>query len=130
MKSLMAAVFSLVLGSIRELRRLPPSFHLIKLNLMRRDRPASRSRWCFMPIGAPPAAHKRPCSRNWPQTPALKSLTLYVANFDTEKGAKKILGVTQQSTIVVFKGGKEIARSTGDTQRDRPRAALLKQAVS
>jgi hypothetical protein len=39
------------------------------------------------------------------------------------------LGVTEQSTIVVFKGGKEIARSTGDTQRDRL-DALLKQAVS
>jgi hypothetical protein len=58
-----------------------------------------------------------------------KSLTLYVANFDTEKALKKSLGVIQQSTIVVFKDGKEIARSTGDTQRDRL-DALLKQAVS
>jgi hypothetical protein len=58
-----------------------------------------------------------------------KSLTLYVANFDTEKALKKSLGVIQQSTIVVFKDGKEIARSTGDTQRDRL-DVLLKQAVS
>jgi len=63
------------------------------------------------------------------ETPALKSLTLYVANFDTEKALKRSLGVTQQSTIVVFKDGKEIARSTGDTQRDRL-DALLKQAIT
>jgi thioredoxin 1 len=63
------------------------------------------------------------------ETPALRPLTLYVANFDTEKALKRSLGVTQQSTVVVFKGGREIARSTGDTQRDRL-DALLKQAVS
>jgi thioredoxin 1 len=59
----------------------------------------------------------------------LKTLTLYVANFDTEKALKKSLGVTQQSTIVVFKGGKEVARSTGDTQQESL-AALLRHAVS
>jgi len=63
------------------------------------------------------------------EIPALKSLTLYVANFDTKKALKRSLGVTQQSTIVVFRGGKEIPRSTGDSQRNRL-DALLKQAVS
>ena len=41
-----------------------------------------------------------------------------MANFDTEKALKRALGVTQQSTIVVFKDGKEVARSTGDTQEE------------
>ncbi|GAC1669538.1 MAG: hypothetical protein NVS9B2_14290 [Steroidobacteraceae bacterium] len=63
------------------------------------------------------------------QTPDLKSITLYVANFDTEKALKKSLGVTKQSTIVVFKNGKESARSTGDTQADSL-AALLRRAIS
>ena len=63
------------------------------------------------------------------QTPEFKALTVYVANFDTEKTLKKSLGVTQQSTIVVFKDGKESARSTGDTQRDSL-AALLHHAIS
>jgi thioredoxin 1 len=62
-------------------------------------------------------------------TPALKSLTLYVADFDTEKALKRSLGVTRQRTIVVFKGEKEIARSTGDTRRDRL-DALLQPALS
>ena len=30
---------------------------------------------------------------------------------------KKQLGVTQQSTFVVFKAGKEVGRSTGQTQK-------------
>src|SRR5580658_4001750 len=79
--------------------------------------------WC------PTCRAQAPVLKELAETPALKSLTLYVANFDTEKALKRSLGVTQQSTIVVFKGGKEIARSTGDTQRDRL-DALLKQAVS
>src|ERR1700728_3125825 len=79
--------------------------------------------WC------PTCRAQAPVLEDLAGTPALKSLTLYVANFDTEKALKRSLGVTQQSTIVVFRGGKEIARSTGDTQRDRL-DALLKQAVS
>jgi thiol-disulfide isomerase/thioredoxin len=79
--------------------------------------------WC------PTCRAQAPVLKELSETPRLKALTLYVANFDTEKALKKSLGVTQQSTIVVFKGGKEIARSTGDTQRDRL-DALLKQAVS
>lgn len=40
------------------------------------------------------------------------------ADFDKEKDLKKSLNVSKQSTIVVFKGGKEVARSTGTTAKD------------
>jgi thioredoxin 1 len=63
------------------------------------------------------------------QEPAFRSLTLYVANFDTEKALKRSLGVTQQSTIVVFKDRKEVARSTGDTQ-EQNLSALLRRGLS
>jgi thioredoxin 1 len=79
--------------------------------------------WC------PTCRAQAPVLKSLTQTPELKTLTLYVANFDTEKALKKSLGVTQQSTIVVFKGGKEVARSTGDTQQ-QSLAALLRHAVS
>ncbi len=59
---------------------------------------------------------------------AFEPLTLFVADFDTQKALKKSLGVTKQSTVVVFKGGKEVARSTGDTQSSSLEA-LLRQAV-
>ena len=79
--------------------------------------------WC------PTCRAQAPVLKDLAQSPELKSLTLYIANFDTEKSLKKSLGVTQQSTIVVFKNGEESARSTGDTQQDSL-AALLRHAVS
>jgi thioredoxin 1 len=77
--------------------------------------------WC------PTCRAQAPVLQKLTQTPAFKSLTLYVADFDTEKSLKRALGVTQQSTIVVFKNGKEVARSTGDTHEDAL-AALLRRA--
>jgi thioredoxin 1 len=79
--------------------------------------------WC------PTCRAQAPLLKDLMQTPALKSLTLFVADYDTEKTLRQSFRVTQQSTIVVFKDGKEIARSTGDTQRDSL-AALLRRAVS
>jgi thioredoxin 1 len=79
--------------------------------------------WC------PTCRAQAPVLKQLSQTPAFKPLTVYVADFDTEKSLKRSLGVTRQSTIVVFKGGKEVARSTGDTQEDAL-AALLRHAVS
>ena len=78
--------------------------------------------WC------PTCRAQAPALKDLLQTPALKSLTLYVANFDTEKALKKSLGVTQQSTVIVIRQGKEIARSTGDTEQGSL-GALLRQAI-
>jgi hypothetical protein len=47
----------------------------------------------------------------------MKPVQFFVADFDTEKALKKALRVSQQSTFVVFKGGKEVTRSTGQTTR-------------
>lgn len=60
--------------------------------------------------------------------PAMAALTVFVANFDTEKDLKKALHVNGQSTLVVFKAGKEVARSTGQTQL-APLQALFAQAL-
>jgi len=79
--------------------------------------------WC------PTCRAQAPLLKDLLQTPALKPLTLYDAESDTEKALKHSFGVTQQSTIVVFKDGKEVARSTGETQRDSL-AALLRHAIS
>jgi len=46
-----------------------------------------------------------------------KNVFAYRANFDTETMLKKKHGVEKQSTIIVFKAGKEVARSTGVTDR-------------
>jgi thioredoxin 1 len=67
--------------------------------------------WC------PTCRAQAPVLRELVNTPEMKSLTLYVADFDTEKALRNALHVNQQSTIVVFKGKQETARSTGETQK-------------
>ncbi|MGA2780095.1 MAG: thioredoxin family protein [Steroidobacteraceae bacterium] len=79
--------------------------------------------WC------PTCRAQAPVLKRLTETPEFKSVTLYIANFDTENALKKSLGVTKQSTIVVFKNGREAARSTGDTQQDNL-AAILRHAIS
>ncbi|MEO7152395.1 MAG: thioredoxin family protein [Burkholderiaceae bacterium] len=49
--------------------------------------------------------------------PQFKDLTLFIADYDKESALKKDLKVTQQSTFVVFKAGKEVGRSTGQTSK-------------
>lgn len=49
--------------------------------------------------------------------PKRRELTLFKADYDREAALKKQLRVAQQSTFVVFRGGKEVGRSTGDTDR-------------
>jgi thioredoxin 1 len=67
--------------------------------------------WC------PTCKAQAPVLKELVNAPEMKSLTLYVADFDTEKALRAALRVNQQSTIVVFKGKQETARSTGETQR-------------
>jgi hypothetical protein len=62
------------------------------------------------------------------QSPEFMGVTLFVANFDTEKLLERSLGVSKQSTIVVFRNGKEAARSTGDTQYDSL-SEILRRAI-
>ena len=47
-------------------------------------------------------------------------------NYDTQKDVRLKLGVAQQSTFIVFRGTREIARSTGDTDRNSIAATLRK----
>ena len=60
--------------------------------------------------------------------PKRKGVTLFAADYDTERELKKELRVVQQSTFVVFKGGKEVGRSTGQTNRTEI-AALFDKAL-
>lgn len=51
-------------------------------------------------------------------------LTIFTVNYDTEKDLKKRFNVRTQSTMVVLKGSKEVARLVGDTRADGIRGAL------
>ena len=58
--------------------------------------------------------------------PRMKDVTLFLADYDKEKDLKKALRVSSQSTFVVFKGGKEVARSTGETAKEKLAAVFDK----
>ncbi|WP_298829306.1 thioredoxin family protein [uncultured Piscinibacter sp.] len=60
--------------------------------------------------------------------PKFSHLTVFVADFDKDVELKKRLRVVQQSTLVVFKGGQEVARATGQTRRESL-AALFAKAL-
>jgi len=79
--------------------------------------------WC------PTCRAQAPIIRQLLSTPEFKNLTILIANYDTELALRKSLNVAKQSTLVVFRHGKEVARSTGDTSREGL-AALLRQAVT
>ncbi len=67
--------------------------------------------WC------PTCKTQKPIVQELMRQSDMKEVTLFVADFDKEKELKKTLRVSQQSTFVVFKGGKEVARSTGQTRK-------------
>ncbi len=78
--------------------------------------------WC------PTCKQQKPIVQGLMKEEKLQPVTLFVADFDTEVALKKQLGVTMQSTFVVFKGGKEVGRSTGQTQ-PQAIAALFDKAL-
>jgi thioredoxin-like negative regulator of GroEL len=62
------------------------------------------------------------------QTPALSVITSLRGDFDAQAVVARAFKATQQSTLIVFKNGKEVGRSIGDTHRDSIEA-LLKRAI-
>lgn len=57
-----------------------------------------------------------------------KNLTVLRANFDTEKKLLRKYKVRNQSTFIMFKNGKEVSRSTGETDSTLI-AELLRKAL-
>jgi len=58
--------------------------------------------------------------------PALKNVTIYNVDYDGETELKKMLKVRAQSTVIVYKGAKETARSVADTSVDGLKQILAK----
>ncbi len=53
-------------------------------------------------------------------------LVVYEVDFDTAKDVLKQFRVQYQSTLIVFRGKKEVARSTGETNPSLIRALIAK----
>lgn len=59
----------------------------------------------------------------------LQGVTFVKVDFDKEKDFLREHKVPRQSTILVFQGHKEVARSIAETNRDRLRAFVLSSAA-
>lgn len=55
-----------------------------------------------------------------------KDLVVFNVDFDSQKDALRRLKAQQQSTLIVFKGGIEIGRSVGDTNKASIEALLAR----
>ena len=78
--------------------------------------------WC------PTCKAQEPIIAELLKTPEFQSITALRVDFDKQKSIVKAFKTQYQSTLVVFKDGKEVGRSTGDTSKDGI-AALLKKAL-
>ena len=78
--------------------------------------------WC------PTCRAQKPIIEKLAVLPEYKDLTIFDVDFDTRKDVLRSLKVQQQSTLIVFKGAREIDRSVGSTD---PNAIsdLLKKAI-
>lgn len=47
--------------------------------------------------------------------PAYKNLTILRLDYDNQTAEKKVLGITKQSTLIAYKGNKEVGRIVGIT---------------
>lgn len=62
------------------------------------------------------------------KTPELRGIAALRVDFDKQKDAVRRFMAQYQSTLIVFKGGVEVGRSTGETRREGI-AALLRKAI-
>ncbi|QRX85086.1 thioredoxin family protein [Glaciimonas sp. PAMC28666] len=67
--------------------------------------------WC------PTCKVQKPIVDSLLRQPDMQSITLLIADYDKEIALKKAMHISQQSTFVVFKGGKEVTRATGQTTK-------------
>ncbi|MFC5436912.1 thioredoxin family protein [Rhodanobacter umsongensis] len=74
--------------------------------------------WC------PTCRVQQPIINRLSAEPQFRPLTIFVADYDSEVALEKSLNVTQQSTLVVFRQGREVTRSTGQTGEAALRATL------
>jgi thioredoxin 1 len=68
--------------------------------------------WC------PTCKAQKPIIDGLMKQPAYKDVTLMTIDFDANKSLLKNFKVSMQSTLVAFKGSREVGRSVGDTTPD------------
>lgn len=76
--------------------------------------------WC------PTCKAQAPILSELTKQPRFKNLVVFNVDFDSQKDALRGLKAQQQSTLIVFKGGTEMGRSVGDTNKASIEALLAR----
>ena len=76
--------------------------------------------WC------PTCQAQKPIIQKLSAEPQYKDLTIFDVDFDTRKDVLRKFGAQMQSTLIVFKGDKETARSVGATSESAIDALMRK----
>ena len=76
--------------------------------------------WC------PTCKAQMPIQSELMSMPDFKDVTMLTIDFDSQKDLLKNFKATMQSTIISFKGGKEVGRSVGDSTRSGIEALFKK----
>ena len=76
--------------------------------------------WC------PVCKVQRPFITTLGQNPKYQKIAYFEIDFDRQKDLARAFRVHKQSTLIVFKGENEIARTTGDTNRTSIEALIAK----
>ena len=79
--------------------------------------------WC------PTCKQQAPILSELMARPEFKDYTVLKVNFDTQKDVRRTLRVAEQSTLIVYRGKREVARTIGDTSMESI-AATLRKAFS
>jgi thioredoxin-like negative regulator of GroEL len=84
---------------------------------------AIQAKWC------PTCAAQQPIIEKIAAEGAGKNLRVLLVDFDTQKDVVRSLGATMQSTLVVFHGKDEMARTVGDTDSESIRATVRRTLI-
>lgn len=68
--------------------------------------------WC------PTCRAQKPILSQLTAQPKFKDLQVFEVDFDSQKDAVRGLKAQMQSTLIIFKGEREVGRSVGDTRRE------------
>jgi thioredoxin-like negative regulator of GroEL len=79
--------------------------------------------WC------PTCAAQKPILKQIAAEDAGKNLRVFVVDYDTQKDVVRQFGATMQSTLVMFHGKQEMARSVGDTNADSINASIRRTLI-
>jgi thioredoxin-like negative regulator of GroEL len=84
---------------------------------------AIHARWC------PTCAAQTPIIQKIAAEGDTKNLRVLLVDFDTQKDVVKQFGATMQSTLVMFHGKDEMARTVGDTDANSIRSSIRRTLI-